>query len=431
VPEEDSQLKPDSFAALRYKDFRSYLGMRFFFTFAYQMQTTVLGFYIYEITHSKMAIAYIGLSEAIPAVGLALYGGYIADKYEKRKLLLLVFVGVLFSSLVMFFVTLKSMGGYIHYSWILPTLYVMIFCNGISRAFFGPAIFTVYANSVPREIYPNASTWSSTSWQLASILGPFAGGFIYALAGGITGNFVVIIIFLLITLVLIYRLRAYPPTFVPKEDVWVSLREGIHFVFKNKMMIGALSLDLFSVFFGGVVALLPVYAQDILHVGAQGFGIMRMTSSIGAALTMIVMVRFSPLNKPWRNLLIAVLGFGVCIIGFGLSRSLLLTLLFLFGQGAFDSVSVIIRGTLVQLLTPDHMRGRVSAVNSMFIGSSNEIGDFESGVAAKLLGTVPAVLFGGTMTLLIVTITYFKTKSLLPLKIGDIHTVEAESEVKD
>ena len=426
--EGDSQPKKDSFAALRYKDFRSYLGMRFFFTFAYQMQTTVLGFYIYELTHSKVAIALIGLSEAIPAVGLALYGGYIADKYEKRKMLLLIFVGVLCSSLVMFLVTLKSMSGYIHAGWILPILYGMIFCNGLARAFYGPATFTVYAHSIPREIYPNASTWSSSSWQVASILGPFAGGFIYAFAGGITGNFVVILIFLLITFVLVYRLRKYPPVFIPKESIWISLKEGIHFVFKNKMMIGALSLDLFSVFFGGVVALLPVFALDILHVGSEGLGLMRMASSLGAALTMLVMVRFSPLGKPWRNLLIAVMGFGLCIIGFGLSRSFMLTLIFLFGQGAFDSVSVIIRGTLVQLLTPDHMRGRVSAVNSMFIGSSNEIGDFESGMAAKLLGTIPAVLFGGTMTLLIVTITYFKTKSLLPLRLSDIHKAEAKEQ---
>jgi MFS family permease len=214
--------------------------------------------------------------------------------------------------------------------------------------------------------------------------------------------------------------------FIPKENIWKSLSEGIHFVFNSKMMIGAMSLDLFSVFFGGVVALLPVYAQDILHVGAEGFGMMKMASSLGAAITMVVMVRYSPMDKPWRNLLIAVTGFGVCIIGFGLSRSFLLTLLFLFGQGAFDSISVIIRGTLVQLLTPDHMRGRVSAVNSMFIGSSNEIGDFESGIAAQLLGTVPAVLFGGCITLTVVTVTYFKTKSLLPLKIGDIHIVETE-----
>ncbi|MBS1501979.1 MAG: MFS transporter [Bacteroidetes bacterium] len=424
--EGNSQPKSDSFAALRYRDFRFYLGQRFFFTFAYQMQTTVLGFYIYQLTHSKMALAFIGLSEAIPAVGLALYGGYIADKYEKRKMLLLIFAGVMFSSLVMFVVTLKSMSGHIHTSWIVPVLYAMIFCNGIARAFFGPTVFTIYANSIPRELYPNGATWSSQGWQIASILGPFAGGFVYAFAGGITGCFIVILIFLLISLVLVYMLREYPAVFVPKESIYKSLKEGIHFVFQTKMMVSAMTLDLFSVFFGGVVALLPVFALDILHVGSEGLGVMRMASSLGAALTMIVMVRFTPLNKPWRNLLIAVTGFGLCIIGFGLSRSFILTLVFLFGQGAFDSVSVIIRGTLVQLLTPDHMRGRVSAVNSMFIGSSNEIGDFESGVAAQLLGTIPAVLFGGTITMLVVIFTYFKTKSFLPLKISDIHTVETE-----
>jgi MFS family permease len=221
-------------------------------------------------------------------------------------------------------------------------------------------------------------------------------------------------------------LREYPAVFIPKENIWSSLREGLQFVFKTKMMVSAMTLDLFSVFFGGVVALLPVYALDILHVGSEGLGIMRMASSLGAAITMVVMVRYSPLNRPWRNLLIAVTGFGLCIIGFGLSRTFMLTLIFLFGQGAFDSISVIIRGTLVQLLTPEHMRGRVSAVNSMFIGSSNEIGDFESGVAAQLLGTVPAVLFGGTITMLVVIFTYFKTKSFLPLSVEDIHTVEVE-----
>ena len=423
-----SQPKKDSFAALRFKDFRTYLSLRFFFTFAYQMQTAALGYYIYDITHSKLALAWIGLSEAIPAIGLALYGGYIADKYEKRKMLLLIFSGVFLSSFVMFTATLKGMSGYIHTSWILPILYSMIFCNGVARAFFGPAIFTVYANSIPREIYPNASTWSSTSWQIASILGPLAGGFIYAFGGGITGNFLVILIFLLLTLVLVFTLRKYPAVFVPKEGIWKSLSEGVGFVFKTKMMVAAMSLDLFSVFFGGSVALLPVFALDILHVGAQGFGVMKMASSLGAALTMVIMVRYSPLDKPWRNLLIAVTGFGLCIIGFGLSRSFLLTVLFLFGQGAFDSISVIIRGTLVQLLTTDHMRGRVSAVNSMFIGSSNAIGDVESGVMANWIGTVPAVLLGGSITMLIVIITYFKTKNLLPLKVSDIHTVEVGEE---
>lgn len=428
----DSIPQTDAFAALRYKDFRSYLGMRFFFTFAYQMQTTVLGFYIYQITHSKVAIAFIGLSEAIPAVGIALYGGYLADKYEKRKMLLWIYSGVSVSSLIIFTITLKSMSSYIHIGWIIPIMYAMIFCNGVARAFYGPATFIVYTHSVPREIYPNASTWSSSSWQVASILGPMLAGFTYGFAGkfipgisGMTATFSIILISLFIALVLVYRLRKYPAVFIPKESIWKSLSAGLSFVFKNKVMFYAMSLDLFSVFFGGVVALLPVFALDILKVGAEGLGIMRMASSLGAAITMIVMVKFSPMGKPWRNLLIAVAGFGCTIIGFGLSTSFYLSLLFLFAQGAFDSVSVIIRGTLMQLLVPDEMRGRVSAVNSMFIGSSNEIGDFESGMAARLLNTIPAVLFGGSMTLLIVTFTYFKTKKLIPLSLSEIQSPEA------
>lgn len=429
--EENPAPRIDSFAALRYKDFRSYIGMRFFFTFAYQMQTVVLGFYIYQLTHSKIALAFIGLSEAIPAVGIALYGGYIADKYEKRKMLLIIFVGVFLSSLVMFITTLTNMAAQLHTTGILAILYAMIACNGLARAFYGPATFTIYAQSIPKELYPNGSTWSSSSWQVASILGPLTGGAIYAFAGyiipgltGITATFGLTLLFMLVSLVLVYMLREYPPVFIPKENIWISLKEGLNFVFTNKIMFYAMSLDLFSVFFGGVVALLPVFALDILKVGAEGLGIMRMASSLGAALTMLVMIRFSPMNKPWRNLLIAVAGFGISIIGFGLSNIFYVSLMFLFLQGAFDSVSVIIRGTIMQLLTPDHMRGRVSAVNSMFIGSSNEIGDFESGMAAKLLGTIPAVIFGGTMTLMIVTITWLKTKRLTPLSLTQIQAPE-------
>ena len=419
--EGERPLKADSFAALRYKDFRFYLGMRFFFTFAYQMQAVIIGFYIYQTTKNVFALGLIGLCEAIPAIGIALYGGYVADKSEKRKMLLIISALVLLASVVMFIVTMKSMAVYIHKDWIIPTIFFMIFLNGLARAFYGPATFTIYAHSIPRELYPNGSTWSSSSWQIASILGPATGGLIYGFYG-ITAAFTVILIFLIISMVLIYMLRSYPPVYVPKESIWKSLSEGIDFVFKSKVMIWAMSLDLFSVFFGGAVALLPVFANDILKVGSQGLGVMRATSSLGAVLTMLAMARFSPMGKPWRNLLIAVTGFGLSIICFGLSRSFYLSLVFLFTEGAFDSVSVIIRGTIIQLLTPDHMRGRVSAVNSMFIGSSNEIGAFESGTAAKLLGTVPSVIFGGSMTLAIVTITWLKTKKLVPLSLNEIQT---------
>ncbi|RNL49606.1 MFS transporter [Pedobacter jejuensis] len=412
--------KPDPYAALRYKEFRSYLGMRFFFTFAYQMQAVVLGIYIYHLTKDPLALGLIGLCEAIPAITIALYGGYIADKSEKRGLLLKIFSGVFLCSLIMLAVTTTYMHRYVPVGYIVPIMYSMVFGIGLARGFFGPATFSLMAQILPKELYPNASTWSSSSWQMASILGPAAGGLIYGFFG-ITVTYVVIITFIFIALICIFFLNVHPPSFIPKEGIVKSLTEGIQFVFKTKMMVWAMSLDLFSVFFGGAVALLPVFANDILKVGPEGLGFMRAAASAGSVITMLAMTRFSPMNKPWRNLLIAVTGFGLSIICYGLSKSFYLTLFFLFLEGSFDSVSVIIRSTIMQLLTPDEMRGRVSAVNSMFIGSSNEIGAFESGLTAKLMRTVPAVVFGGSMTIGIAFITWFKTKSLTKLSLQDIN----------
>ena len=412
--------KPDPYAALRYKEFRSYLGMRFFFTFAYQMQAVVLGIYIYHLTKDPLALGLIGLCEAIPAITIALYGGYIADKSEKRGLLLKIFSGVLLCSLIMLTVTTSYMHRYVPVSYIVPIMYSMVFGIGLARGFFGPATFSLMAQILPKELYPNASTWSSSSWQMASILGPAAGGLIYGFFG-ITVTYIVIITFIFVALVCIFFLNVHPPSFVPKEGIVKSLTEGVRFVFKTKMMVWAMSLDLFSVFFGGAVALLPVFANDILKVGPEGLGFMRAAASAGSVITMLAMTRFSPMQKPWRNLLIAVTGFGLSIICYGLSKSFYLTLFFLFLEGSFDSVSVIIRSTIMQLLTPDEMRGRVSAVNSMFIGSSNEIGAFESGLTAKLMRTVPAVVFGGSMTIAIAGITWFKTRSLTKLSLQDIN----------
>jgi MFS family permease len=419
--EEQSVLpeKKDPFAALRFREFRSYIGMRFFFTFAYQMQAVVIGFHIFKLTKDPLALAFIGLCEAIPAIGIALYGGYIADKSEKKGLLLKIFFGVLLASVVMLVFTSEQMHAYMPQAYILGVMYSMIFCIGLARGFFGPATFSLMGQILPKKLYPNGATWGSSSWQMASILGPMAGGLIYGFFG-ITPVYIIIFSFILLALVCIFFLDKHYPTFIPKESIKESLKEGIQFVFKSKMMLGAMSLDLFSVFFGGAVALLPVFAEEILKVGSEGLGFMRAAASSGSVLTMLLMTRFSPMNKPWRNLLIAVTGFAISIICYGLSTSFYLTLFFLFCEGAFDSVSVIIRSTIMQLLTPDQMRGRVSAVNSMFIGSSNEIGAFESGLTAKLMRTVPAVVFGGSMTLGIAFITYLKTKSLLPLTLNDI-----------
>jgi MFS family permease len=412
--------KKDPYAALRFREFRSYLGMRFFFTFAYQMQAVIIGFHIYHLTKDPLALGLVGLCEAIPAIGIALYGGYIADKSEKRGLLLKIFIGVFICSLVMLIATSQQMHAYVPVSYIIPIMYTMVFGIGIARGFFSPATFSLMAQIIPKELYPNSSTWNSSSYMMASILGPAAGGLIYGFYG-ITVTYSIILIFIFISLVCIFFLKSHPPTYVPKESILKSLSQGVKFVFKSKMMLGAMSLDLFSVFFGGAVALLPVFANDILKVGSEGLGLMRAAASGGAVLTMLAMTRISPMDKPWRNLLIAVVGFGTSIICYGLSKNFYLTLVFLFLEGSFDSVSVIIRSTIMQLLTPDDMRGRVSAVNSMFIGSSNEIGAFESGLTAKLMRTVPAVVFGGCMTILVAGITYTKTKSLLGLSLQEIN----------
>lgn len=412
--------KKDPYAALRFREFRSYLGMRFFFTFAYQMQAVIIGFHIYHLTKDPLALGLVGLCEAIPAIGIALYGGYVADKSEKRGLLLKIFIGVFICSLVMLIATSQQMHAYVPVSYIIPIMYTMVFGIGIARGFFSPATFSLMAQIIPKELYPNSSTWNSSSYMMASILGPAAGGLIYGFYG-ITVTYSIILIFIFISLVCIFFLKSHPPTYVPKESIIKSLSQGVKFVFKSKMMLGAMSLDLFSVFFGGAVALLPVFANDILKVGSEGLGLMRAAASGGAVLTMLAMTRISPMDKPWRNLLIAVVGFGTSIICYGLSKNFYLTLVFLFLEGSFDSVSVIIRSTIMQLLTPDDMRGRVSAVNSMFIGSSNEIGAFESGLTAKLMRTVPAVVFGGCMTILVAGITYTKTKSLLGLSLQEIN----------
>ncbi|WP_374166326.1 MFS transporter [Arcticibacter sp. MXS-1] len=416
--------RQDPYAALRFPEFRAFLLMRFFLTFGYQIQAVVIGWYIYHLTKDPLSLGMIGLSEAIPAIGIALYGGYVADKSEKTKLLKIIISGMFACSAVLYFITLPSITSQIGITHIVGIIYVMIFCIGICRGFMGPATFSLMAQVVPRELYPNSSTWNSTGYQVASIAGPAAGGLIYAY-GGASHTFLIILAFMLVAFSCLFFLKKRPPQFVAGENIFKSLSQGIRFVFNNKMMLGAMSLDMFSVFFGGAVALIPVIASEVLHVGAEEFGLMRAAPAVGAVLTMLVMARHSPMNKPWRNLLIAVIGFGISIICYGLSTNFYLTLVFLFFEGVFDSISVVIRSTIMQLLTPDEMRGRVSAVNSMFIGSSNEIGAFESGLTARLMGTVPAVIFGGTMTLVVVSITYFKTKVLVPLGLKEIQNQPA------
>ncbi|MHB1177826.1 MAG: MFS transporter [Daejeonella sp.] len=414
-------LRTDPYAAMRFPEFRSYIVMRFLFTFAFQIQAVVMGWYIYQLTKDPLSLGLIGLAEAIPSITVTLYGGYIADKSDKKKLLVKIITAMLFCSVVLALVTTKEALLILSQGPVIIIIYLMIFCIGLARGFYSPTAFSLMAQIIPKEHYPNSSTWNSGTWQLASIIGPAAGGLLYGFSG-MTSCFVVIVSFMMMALVcIVFLVKNYPSNFIPKESIYKSLEVGIRFVFKSRMLVGALSLDMFSVFFGGAVALMPIFANDILKVGSEGLGLMRAAPALGAIITMSIMAKYPPMNKPWRNLMLAVAGFGFSIICFGLSRNFYLSLIFLCFEGAFDSVSVIIRSTILQILTPDEMRGRVAAVNSMFIGSSNEIGAFESGAAAKLMGTVPSVIFGGSMTLIIVFITYLKTKRLIPLSLRQIN----------
>ncbi len=395
----------DPYAALRYKEFNIFLGVRFAMVFAWSMQFIVIEWQVYSLTKDPLSLGIIGLMEVIPAVGMALFAGHIVDQKEKRNLLIKCILGFLVISLGLFFLSDPSLETSISPTNILYAIYFLVFLGGLVRAFLGPTIFSLIALIVPKKIYPNAATWSSSTWQMASVLGPALAGFSISWIG-VHWSMCVIFAFSLMALLLLFKISR-KPILNPKigEPVFQSLKDGLKFVFNSKAIFGALTLDMIAVLFGGAVALLPIYAQDILHVGSEGFGILRAAPAVGASITMLGSTRF-PLHKyAGKKLLLAVFAFGVCIIVFGISTSFWLSVVALFLSGAVDGVSMIIRQTILQLKTPDHMRGRVASVNSIFVGSSNELGAFESGLAAKLLGTVSAVVFGGCMTLLTVTTT--------------------------
>lgn len=390
----------DPYAALRYKEFNIFLIVRFAMVFAWSMQFIVIEWQVYSLTKDPLSLGIIGLMEVIPAVGMALFAGHVVDQKEKRNLLIKCILGFSVISLGLFFLSDPSLETDISSKNILYAIYFLVFLGGLVRAFLGPTIFSLIALIVPKKIYPNAATWSSSTWQMASVLGPALAGFSISWIG-VHWSMCVILAFSLLALIFLLKIPR-KPILNPKigEPVFQSLKDGLKFVFNSKAIFGALTLDMVAVLFGGAVALLPIYAQDILHVGSEGFGILRAAPAIGASITMLGSTRF-PLHKyAGKKLLLAVFAFGICIIAFGISTSFWLSVVALFLSGAVDGVSMIIRQTILQLKTPDHMRGRVASVNSIFVGSSNELGAFESGLAAKLLGTVTAVVFGGCMTLL-------------------------------
>ncbi len=394
------------------KEFKLFIITRFALTIALQIQAIIVGWHIYKITNDPLSLGLIGLAEAIPAISIALYAGHIADISSKRKILIRSLVFLLFCSVGL---TATSSDLFIlgfDTNWSVNFMYIFIFLSGFARGFYTPAAFSFIIQLVGKEKLVTASTLNSSAWQIAAIFGPALGGLLYAWVG-VTNTFMVVIVCIVVALICVYQIETKPILGVKNnETVLHRLRVGINYVFQNKIILSAISLDLFAVLFGGAVALLPIFANEILKVGPQGLGVMRAAPALGASITMLWLSLRKPLRKPGNVLLLCVAAFGLSMIGFALSPYFLLSLFFLFCSGVFDSVSVVIRGNILQTQTPDEMRGRVSAVNSMFIGSSNEIGAFESGLAAKLMGTIPSVIFGGCMTLLVVAITNWKAPQL-------------------
>lgn len=410
--------KNDPYAALRFREFNIFLLVRFAMVFAWSMQFVVIEWEVYSITKNPLSLGIIGLMEVIPAVSMALFAGHIVDQSEKRGLLVKCILGFSVVSLGLFLLTWPEVVGDLPTDSVLYTIYFLVFLGGIVRAFLGPTIFSLFSLLVPKKVYPNAATWSSSVWQMGAVVGPAAAGFLIHWIG-VHWSMCFVFAFSLMALLVLFQIPK-KPILNPNigEPIMKSLKEGIKFVKDTRVILGALTLDMFAVLFGGAVALLPIYAQDILKVGPEGFGVLRAAPAVGALLIMFTSAHF-PLNKnAGIKLLAAIFGFGICIIIFGISTWFWVSVIALFLSGATDGISMVIRQTILQLRTPDAMRGRVASVNSMFVGSSNELGAFESGVTAKLMGTVTAVVFGGTMTILTVlgTGAYFPKLRKLDLR---------------
>jgi len=398
-------VKRDPYAALRFKEFNIFLILRFILVFGWSMQFIIIEWQVYTLTKDPLSLGIIGLMEIIPAFSMALFAGHIVDQNEKRNLLMKCIGLFSLISLGLFLLTSPSLEKAWSAKTTLYTIYAFVFMGGLLRAFFGPTIFSLVALIVPKKAYPNAATWNSSTWQMASVLGPAFAGFTINWLG-VHWSLCIVFGLIILSFILLFGI-SIKPILNPKigEPIMQSLKEGVRFVFKTKAILGALSLDMVAVLFGGAVALLPIFAQDILEVGSEGFGMLRAAPAVGAFMTMLI-TAYIPIGKnAGLKLLVAIFGFGVSIIVFGLSSIFWISVVALFFSGVTDGVSMVIRQTILQLKTPDHMRGRVSSVNSMFVGSSNELGAFESGVTAKLMGTVTAVVFGGTMTLITVLTT--------------------------
>lgn len=396
-----SVFNAESLSIFRIKEFRFFIYARFFLTVAIQMQFSTISLQIYyEHTDDPLIQGMIGLTEAIPFVITCFFSGVVADTYNRRKILL-AGIFVLFLGCVLLYFHSASFSQFLKNTG-MTVLFSIVFLFGIIRAFLAACTHPFMSQLVPRTQYTNSTTWNSTAWHVGAILGPVVAGIVYGHQGKLNADtcYLIDCILFLISIYFIFRISSKPkPVKEEKEILLQSMTVGLKFVFKNKMVLSALTLDLFAVLFGGAVAMIPMFNDKILHLGPEAYGLLRTAPAIGAVLMALVLAVKPPAKKAGLALIWSVIGFGLFTILFALCTNYWLALFMLLMTGAFDNVSVVVRHSILQLSTPDNMRGRVTAVNNIFIGSSNEIGAFESGVAAKAIGLVPSIVFGGVMTI--------------------------------
>ena len=417
--------KVSAFEVLKIRDFRHFFIARTSMTLGVNILGTAVGWQVYEITKNAFSLGLIGLAEFVPFLIVTLLGGYIADIFDRRKIILTC---VFLYAVCAFGLYLLSANlSYIVYNQGVMPIYLLIGSIGLVRGFFGPAQSSFSAQLIPIELFTNAATWSSMGWQLSAVGGPAIGGLLCAFSKGAWSSYLSAVILAIVGLFFFITIASRHEETVeiaPKaqnteggklNEFFTSVKLGLDFVFKNEVILGGLALDMFAVLFGGAVALLPAFAKDVLAVGPEGFGALRAAPAVGAVIMVGILAYNPPKKNAGKLLLVAVAGFGICTLLFAVSTNFYLSLFMLAGTGFFDTISMVIRGTIVQLFTPNEMRGRVSAVNSLFIGSSNELGAFESGAAARLMGLVPSVIFGGGMTLVTVAVAWLRAPKLRAL----------------
>jgi MFS family permease len=388
-------LRRDPYAALRYSDYRFFLAGRLAASMGSQMIDVAIGWELYERTSRALALGYVGLVQVVPIILLALPAGHVADRFDRKRVVQLSLLVLIAASLALAAISFTVAP--------IPLIYLTLFVIGVALAFHRPAVAALLPQLVPADRFANAVTWNSVGWQLASVVGPALGGLIIAWRHHAGIVYVIDAALMMVFVICLTQIRGQQVVRARKAVTMQTLLGGVRFVWHTKVILAAITLDLFAVLFGGATTLLPVFAKDILHVGAEGFGWLRAAPSIGAVLVAVLLLGRPPMRRAGRSLLIAVAGFGIATIVFGFSRSFPLSLVMLVLAGGLDMISVVVRQTLVQLRTPDEMRGRVSAVNSVFIDTSNELGGFESGASAALFGPVVSVVGGGIVTVLVVS----------------------------